>query len=289
MSWTKSISKSAKSASKSASKAAKDTSKAASKAAKDTGNAIDKGAKDAGNAIEKGANDAANGIIDTANDTYNVATQTYDYAKDFASDTAKRTESIEATVVRNTEELAKTGMDTTTKEFEELSRSVEQVVIAGVEVCYDAALDAYAWLDENICNIALSSALAIGVEAYFTPKPDPADPGTETSTTLSAMAVSILATAAEEGAKAVVINEMADICVESFLLIPGVKGQVNKKLLKNVLANSIDMTWSMVTAQALWVTPVGVGIVIGAWICPIVATMVCTRTIPTGFDEALEG
>jgi hypothetical protein len=289
MGITKSINKTAKGAGKSISKGTKDAGKTIEKGGSDAGKTIEKGANEAGKTIEKGANDAANGIIDTANDTYKVATETYDFAKDFASDTAKRTESIEATVVRNTEELAKTGMDTTTKEFEELSRSVEQVVIAGVEVCYDAALDAYAWLDENLCNIALSSALAIGVEAYFTPKPDPADPGTETSTTLSAMALSILATAAEEGAKAAVINEMADICVESFLLIPGVKGQVNKKLLKNVLANSIDMTWSMATAQALWVTPVGVGIVIGAWICPIVATMVCTRTIPTGFDEALEG
>jgi len=285
MGWTKSISKGAKSASKSASKAAKSASKSASKAAKDT----EKAANDAGKAIEKGANDAADAIIDTTNQVIDVAKDTYAYAEDFANDTAKRTETIQATVLRNTEELAKVGMNTTSKEFQELSKSVEQVVIEGVEVCYDAALEAYAWLDENLCNIALSTALAMGVEAYFTPKPDPADPGTETSTTLSVMAATMLAEGANNAAEGVVITEMADICVESFLLIPGVKGQVNAKLLKNVLANSIDMTWSMATAKALWVTPVGVGIVIGAWICPIVATMVCTRTIPTGFDEALGG
>ena len=277
------IGKSISKGTKSISKGAKDAGKTIEKGANDTGKAIEKGANDTGKAIEKGTNDVVNTVIDTTNQVIDVAKDTYNYAVDFANDTAQRTESIQATVLKSTEELAKAGLETTSKEFNDLSKQVEKQVIAGVEVCVDAAMDAYAWLDENACRIALTSAISMGVVAYFTPKPAPADPGTITSTSLSIMATPVLYVA-DMAAKMAAATLMAEICVDSFLLIPGVKGQVNAKLLKNVISNCI---YYSLDCAALWATPAGVGIAIGAAVAPVVATLICTKTCPNGFSKAL--
>jgi hypothetical protein len=268
---------------KSAGKGLKDTGKAIEKGANDTGKAIEKGANDAGKAIEKGANDAIDAVVDTTNQVIDVAKDTYNYAVDLANDTVKRTESIQATVLKSTEELAKAGLDTTSKEFNDLSKQVEKQVIAGVEVIKDVAEEAYQWLDENACRLALTSAISLGVVTYFTPKPAPGDPGTITSTSLSFMATPILYTA-DMAAKMAAATLMAEVCVDSFLLIPGVKGSVNAKLLKNVISNCI---YYSLDCAALWATPAGVGIAIGAAVAPVVATLICTSTCPNGFSKAL--
>ena len=268
---------------KSAGKGLKDTGKAIEKGANDTGKAIEKGANDAGKAIEKGANDAIDAVVDTTNQVIDVAKDTYNYAVDFANDTIQRTESIQATVLKSTEELAKAGLDTTSKEFNDLSKQVEKQVIAGVEVIKEVAEEAYQWLDENACRLALTSAISLGVVTYFTPKPAPGDPGTITSTSLSFMATPILYTA-DMAAKMAAATLMAEICVDSFLLIPGVKGSVNAKLLKNVISNCI---YYSLDCAALWATPAGVGIAIGAAVAPVVATLICTSTCPNGFSKAL--
>ena len=268
---------------KSAGKGLNDAGKSIEKGAKDTGKAIEKGASDTGKAIEKTANDVANTIVDTTNDVIDIAKDTYNYAVDLANDTIKRTESIQATVLKSTEELAKAGLDTTSKEFNDLSKQVEKQVIAGVEVIKDVAEEAYQWLDENACRLALTSAISLGVVTYFTPKPAPGDPGTITSTSLSFMATPVLYTA-DMAAKMAAATLMAEICVDSFLLIPGVKGAVNAKLLKNVISNCI---YYSLDCAALWATPAGVGIAIGAAVAPVVATLICTSTCPNGFSKAL--
>ncbi len=268
---------------KSAGKGLKDTGKAIEKGANDTGKAIEKGANDTGKAIEKGANDAIDAVVDTTNQVIDIAKDTYNYAVDFANDTVKRTESIQATVLKSTEELAKAGLDTTSKEFNDLSKQVEKQVIAGVEVIKEVAEEAYQWLDENACRLALTSAISLGVVTYFTPKPAPGDPGTITSTSLSFMATPILYTA-DMAAKMAAATLMAEVCVDSFLLIPGVKGSVNATLLKNVISNCI---YYSLDCAALWATPAGVGIAIGAAVAPVVATLICTSTCPNGFSKAL--
>jgi hypothetical protein len=283
MGWGKSISKGFKDAGKAIDKGAKDTGKAIEKTATDTGKAIEKTTTDAGNAIEKTAVDAGNAIVDTTNKVIDITKDTYNYAVDFANDTIKRTESIQATVLKSTEELAKAGLDTTSKEFNDLSRQVEKQVIAGVEVLKDVAEEAYQWLDENACRLALTSAISLGVVTYFTPKPAPGDPGTITSTSLSFMATPVLYTA-DMAAKMAVATAMAEVCVDAFLLIPGVKGSVNAKLLKNVISNCI---YYSLDCAALWATPAGVGIAIGAAVAPVVATLICTSTCPNGFSKAL--
>lgn len=268
---------------KSINKGIKSTGKTISKGTKDAGKAIEKTANDTGKAIEKTANDAGNAIVDTTNQVIDVAKDTYNYAVDLANDVAKRTESIQATVLKSTEELAKAGLDTTSKEFNDLSKQVEKQVIAGVDVIKDVAEEAYQWLDENACRLALTSAISIGVVTYFTPKPAPGDPGTITSTSLSLMATPILYTA-DVAAKMAAATLMAEICVDSFLLIPGVKGSVNATLLKNVISNCVYYSLDSV---ALWATPAGVGIAIGAAVAPVVASLICTSTCPKGFSKAL--
>lgn len=268
---------------KSINKGIKSTGKTISKGTKDAGKAIEKTANDTGKAIEKTANDAGNAIVDTTNQVIDVAKDTYNYAVDLANDVAKRTESIQATVLKSTEELAKAGLDTTSKEFNDLSKQVEKQVIAGVDVLKDVAEEAYQWLDENACRLALTSAISIGVVTYFTPKPAPGDPGTITSTSLSLMATPILYTA-DVVAKMAAATLMAEICVDSFLLIPGVKGSVNATLLKNVISNCVYYSLDSV---ALWATPAGVGIAIGAAVAPVVASLICTSTCPKGFSKAL--
>ncbi|MEE7627761.1 hypothetical protein V3O24_16455 [Methylobacter sp. Wu8] len=266
MGWTKSVSKGAKGVGKSIDKGAKDTGKAV----------VDTG-KDAGKAIEKGATDTIDTVVDTTTTVINVATDTYNYAVDFANDTAARTESIEATVLKNTEEMAKAGIDTTSKEFNDLSKQAEQQVIAGVEAVKDAAVDAYAWIDENACRIGLTASLSMGFVAAFTPaQPE----GAATSTTMSSLYVTMISTA---GKYATAIA-LAEASTELIYLIPGVKGQVNQDLLFNCVSNCI---YYSLDSAALWGTPAGVGIAMGAAVSPIVATLICTRTLPNGFSKAL--
>jgi hypothetical protein len=56
------------------------------------------------------------------------------------------------------------------------------------------------------------------------------------------------------------------------------------QLLKNVCSNCI---YYSLDSAALWATPAGVGIAIGAAVAPVVASLVCTRTCPNGFSKAL--
>ena len=52
----------------------------------------------------------------------------------------------------------------------------------GYEVVKDGVVDAYNWVDENACNIAVTAAISAGVVAFFTPaQPE----GAATSSALS--------------------------------------------------------------------------------------------------------
>jgi hypothetical protein len=72
---------------------------------------------------------------------------------------------------------------------------------------------------------------------------------------------------------------IAYIVNEGLFMIPGVKGQVNKNLMYNCLANSINTT---ISNPILWGTPAGVGVAISSGIAPIVATLICEGVLPKG-------
>ena len=178
--------------------------------------------------------------------------------------------------------------DVTGREWEEevvpvlinIGNQIESGVKEGYEVVKDGAVMAYQWADENACNIAITAVISAGVIAAFTPA-QPA--GAATSTTLSLMATPVLYIA-DMAAKMAVSTAMGVIVADGFLAIPGVGGNVDPQLLRNVCSNCI---YYSLDSAALWATPAGVGIAIGAAVAPVVASLVCTRTCPNGFSKAL--
>ncbi len=248
---------------------------------------INKAFNDAGKAIEKTANDAGNAIEKTATDAYKdvskAATDAYNYADSLAKDTAAVTKSVANTVAKTTEEAAKQGINVASDEWKQGSKFAVDAYNEGAEAVQKAAEDAYAWLDANACRIGLTTGLTIGIVAYFTPKPAPADPGTINSTAASmTWAAWFASQAGKQVTKAqtmVLSCSIAYIINEGLFLILGVKGQVNKNLMFNCLANSINTT---ISNPVLWGTPAGVGVAVSSGIAPIVATLICEGVLPKG-------
>ncbi len=257
------------------------------KAFNDAGKAIENTANDAGKAVEKTANDAGKAIENTANDAYKdvskAATDAYNYADSLAKDTAAVTKSVTNTVAKTTEEAAKQGINVASNEWKQGSKFAVDAYNEGAEAVQKAGEDAYAWLDANACRIGLTTGLTIGIVAYFTPKPAPGDPGTVNSTAASMTWGAWFASqAGKQVTKAQTMAlscSLAYIMNEGLFLIPGVKGQVNKSLMFNCLANSINTT---ISNPVLWGTPAGVGVAVSSGIAPIVATLICEGVLPKG-------
>jgi hypothetical protein len=238
-------------------------------------------------AVEKEANKAVDVVVDTSKDVYKdaskAATDAYNYSTSLANDTAAVARSVSSTVAKTTEEAAKVGIDVASDGFKQGSKFAEDAYKEGAEAVVKAAEDTYAWLDANACRIGLTTALTLGIVTYFTPKPAPADPGTVNSTAAS---MTWAAWFASQGAKQVTKAQtmvlscsIAYIVNEGLFMIPGVKGQVNKNLMYNCLANSINTT---ISNPILWGTPAGVGVAISSGIAPIVATLICEGVLPKG-------
>ena len=252
--------------------------KKATKAVEDTAN-------DAVDTVTDTANDVADTVTDTANDIADTATNIYNDAADLVNDTTKAVEKTASTCADQATEMSKQGFDVASDTWKDGTQNVLDFVEDGVEYVEYAATEAYEWLDANACYLGLNLALTTGCVMYFTPKPDPADPGTVTSTAVSATYIGYAAT---QTANTVMAVGLANIIVEGFWLIPGVKGNVDKKMLTNVLANSIA-TCNPVMLSVSLATPAGVGIFCGSVLSPIVAQLVCERVAPKGFTKALEG
>jgi hypothetical protein len=237
--------------------------------------------------VEKETNKAVNTVVDTGKDLYKdatkVATDAYNYSASLANDTAAVTKSVGNTIAKTTEEAAKAGINTTSDGFKQGTKFAEDAYKDGAEAVVKAAEDGYAWLDANACRIGLTTALTMGIVTYFTPKPAPADPGTINSTAASmtwgAWFASQAATQVTKAQTMVLSCSIAYIINEGLFMIPGVKGQVNKNLMYNCLANSINTT---ISNPVLWGTPAGVGVAISAGIAPIVATLICEGVLPKG-------
>lgn len=246
----------------------------------DAGNAITKTATDATNTVAKGVTDTVNTVAKGTTDAYNA---TKNFALSLANDTAKAVEHTTAVCVKNSQEYAKQGFNVTSDAWKQGTSQVIQYAGQGVEYVEFAATEAYKWADANACYIGLNMALTTGCVLYFTPKPDPAEPGTVTSTTISTTYLGYIAAKGSNTAMAMAIGE---IITKSILLIPGVKGNVNEQLLNRVIVNAIATCNPAVLAVSL-ATPAGVGIFIGSVISPIVAQLVCEKTAPKGLTKAV--
>lgn len=248
-----------------------------------------------GNSIASGVSSATNTVVNTVVNTTNTvvdavtstATTAYNATKDFAvslaNDTAKAVEHTASVVAKSTEEYAKQGFDVTSDAWKEGSSQVVKYTKEGVVYVEFAANEAYKWADANACHIGLNAALTTGCVMYFTPKPNPSDPGTVTSATISTTYLGYIAVKGSNTAMAMAVGE---IITKSFLLIPGVKGNVDEKMLKNVIVNAIASCNPAMLSVSL-ATPAGVGIFIGSVISPIVAQLVCEKTAPKGLTKAV--
>lgn len=235
---------------------------------------------DAGNKV---IGDVSKGVTDLYKDASKAATDAYNYSVSLANDTAAVTVSVTNTVAKTTEDAAKQGINVASDEWKQGCSYANTYYHQGAEAITKAAEDAYAWLDANACRIGLTSALTLGVVTYFTPKPEPEDPGTINSTAASATWTAAklagkMGTAAE---KMVLSCAIAYIINEGFFMIPGVKGQVNKDLCFNVLSNCI---YSTIDNAVLWATPAGVGIAVGSALAPVLATLICEGVVPKGMS-----
>ena len=264
---------------------------------------IKKGASKAGNAVKKGATNAATTVVETTTNaattvvetTTNAANTVVDETTKAANTVAKTTSNaytdskkavVHTTdvVAKNTAEAAKQGLDVTSDTWKEGSAQAIDFAKDGLEVVEDGFEAAVDWLDQNACYIGLNMALTTGCVAYFTPKPAPADPGTVTSTTISASMVAAMVTMGEKAAIMAVSTVVGKLLADGIFLIPGVKGKCDKQLLTRVLTNVVGKANPIYAVGALS-TPAGVGIFVGSVVSPIVATLICEGVVPNGFSK----
>jgi hypothetical protein len=224
--------------------------------------------------------DVVDVVVDPITDVVN---DTVKFAESLVKDTSKAVAHTTQICASQAVEYSNQGFDVASDTWKQGTEATIAAVSNGVEIVEYASMEAYKWLDANACYLGLNFALTTGCVAYFTPKPSPADPGTVTSAAISTTYLSYIAV---QGSNLAMSIAIAKIITEGIILIPGVKGNVDEKMLYNVICNTIATCNPVVLSLSL-ATPAGVGIFIGSVISPIVAQLVCEKIAPKGFKEAL--
>lgn len=224
--------------------------------------------------------DVVDVVVDPITDVVN---DTVKFAESLVKDTSKAVAHTTQICASQAVEYSNQGFDVASDTWKQGTEATIAAVSNGVEIVEYASMEAYKWLDANACYLGLNFALTTGCVAYFTPKPSPADPGTVTSTAISTTYLSYIAV---QGSNLAMSIAIAKIITEGIILIPGVKGNVDEKMLYNVICNTIATCNPVVLSLSL-ATPAGVGIFIGSVISPIVAQLVCEKIAPKGFKEAI--
>lgn len=224
--------------------------------------------------------DVVDVVVDPITDVVN---DTVKFAESLVKDTSKAVAHTTQICASQAVEYSNQGFDVASDTWKQGTEATIAAVSNGVEIVEYASMEAYKWLDANACYLGLNLALTTGCVAYFTPKPSPADPGTVTSAAISTTYLSYIAV---QGSNLAMSIAIAKIITEGIILIPGVRGNVDEKMLYNVICNTIATCNPVVLSLSL-ATPAGVGIFIGSVISPIVAQLVCEKIAPKGFKEAL--
>ena len=224
--------------------------------------------------------DIIDDVVDSGSDLWE---DTVKFAESLVKDTNKAVAHTTKICASQATEYSKQGFDVASDTWKKGTESTIAAVSNGVEFVEYASMEAYKWLDANACYLGLNLALTTGCVAYFTPKPSPADPGTVTSAAISSTYLSYIAV---QGSNLAMSIAIAKIITEGIILIPGVKGNVDEKMMYNIICNTIATCNPVVLSLSL-ATPAGVGIFIGSVISPIIAQLVCEKIAPKGFKEAL--
>lgn len=257
-----------------------DVGKTVAKGTTDVANTVAKGTTDAANTVAKGTTDAANTVAHTATQ---AAYATGNFVTGLVNDTEAAVKHTADTCAAQATDYAKQGFDVTSDTWKQGTAAACNAVSQGVQVVEWAATEAYEWLDANACYIGFNLALTTGCVLYFTPKPSPTDPGTVTSTAISSTYLGYVAT---QGANTAMAVAVGGLITESIFLIPGVKGNCDKKTLNNVIVNVIATCNPAMLSVSL-ATPAGVGIFVGSVISPIVAQLVCEKIAPKGMTQSV--
>jgi hypothetical protein len=200
------------------------------------------------------------------------------WGQTLAQDTQLAVSHTKSVCESQTADYAKLGLDVTSDIWIQGSTETVRLSSQGVDVVVDATEQAIKYLEENACYMGLNMALTLGCVEYFTPKPAPADPGTVASV---AMSGTYLSWAATKGSQMVLATTLGALVTQGLMLIPGVSGAVDRKLLQRVLTNVIGTMNPTVLAVSL-ATPAGAGLFVASVVSPIVAQMVCSHVVPRG-------
>lgn len=257
------------------------------KAFSDAGKAIEKTADDAGKAIVDTANDvgddvtdAANAVADAVTDTIKQTQKALEESAKWMMDTDARAKNIAAIVDKVKSDAKKAGLpvDQYIKEFNQGADFIQKTVTDGVE----AVEWVVQYLEQNACQIALSSALSL---AFFTIL-NPTNPEAEASAApLSAASIAYMAAGtAGKLALSQACYAFACLIATPIYAIPEVKNALSKdgkQVLCAALGNSIY--YSIITAAEAWTVPAAALMMMAAMFSTLIANLACTGTIPTGY------
>lgn len=266
----------------------KDVNKGMKTVSKGTKDVVDSGTKAVDKAVDTVAdttNDVVNTVVDTTtdvvNDVVSATEQAYEESLKWVTDYDARLKNVQEIAKKAEDECRKAGIpvDQYYADFNNASKLMQQAIADGVE----AVEWVVQYLEQNACQIALSTALSL---AFFTIL-NPTNPEAEVAATpLSAAAIAYMA-AGQAGKLALsqACYQFAVIIVEPIFAIPEVKnsmGKDGKHILTMALGNSIY--YGIQASAAAWTVPATALMMMSAMFSVLIANLACTGTLPGGYQ-----
>jgi hypothetical protein len=288
MSWksfTKGVSKAAKSTVNTVSNTANDAAAATKKAADDAAAATKKAADDAAAATAKAAKDAAKATADAAAKTAKAATNTVNTIN---KTTVSAANQVKVTATKSAMATAKVSA-AAMNDIEAGSK----LALQGMEQAGSYAVEAgeliAEWAEANYCQIGVSVALGT-IFAALLYRPEPVSVATTTAATAPLSATAIMYLAAKETVGAVALGTAVDLTAGAFVELIWISSDVRKAIgnkNKQILTDAIAFTLakSIDAAAGAMVVPQSCAAVVAGIVTTLVAQLACERTLPSGARE----
>ena len=273
MSWksfTKGVSKAAKSTVTTVSDTANDAAAATKKAADDAAAATKKAADDAAAAAAK----TAKAATDTVNTINKTTVSAANQVKVTATKSAMATAKVSAAAMNDIEagsKLALKGME----------QAGEYTIEAGELIAE--------WAEANYCQIGVSLALGT-IFAALLYRPEPTSVATTTAATAPLSSTAIMYLAAEETVGAVALGTAVNLTAQAFVELIWISSDVRKAIgnkNKQILTDAIAFTLakSIDAAAGAMVVPQSCAAVVAGVVTTLVAQLACEQTLPSGARE----
>jgi hypothetical protein len=288
MSWksfTKGVSKAAKSTVNTVSNTANDAAAATKKAADDAAAATKKAADDAAAATAKAAKDAAKATADAAAKTAKAATNTVNTIN---KTTVSAANQVKVTATKSAMATAKVSA-AAMNDIEAGSK----LALQGMEQAGSYAVEAgeliAEWAEANYCQIGVSVALGT-IFAALLYRPEPVSVATTTAATAPLSATAIMYLAAKETVGAVALGTAVDLTAGAFVELIWISSDVRKAIgnkNKQILTDAIAFTLakSIDAAAGAMAVPQSCAAVVAGIVTTLVAQLACERTLPSGARE----